>query len=134
LFEKIFLPSAVVDELSHPSAPIAVRDWIQHPPGWLDVLQAPDIHDPALGALDKGERSAITLGLSLKAALILIDERKGAAVALSKGFEIVGTLGVLDLAAERGAVDLADCLDRLKRTNFRYRPELLDAVLKKHTR
>jgi predicted nucleic acid-binding protein len=134
LFEKIFLPSAVVDELSHPSAPISVRDWIQNLPGWLDMLQAPDIDDPALGALDKGEKSAITLSLSLKAELILIDERKGAAVALSKGFEVVGTLGILDLATERGLVDLADSLDRLKRTNFRYRPELLDALLKKHTR
>jgi predicted nucleic acid-binding protein len=32
LFERIFLPSAVVDELSHPSAPIAVRDWMQQAP------------------------------------------------------------------------------------------------------
>jgi predicted nucleic acid-binding protein len=73
-------------------------------------FQTVDTDDPPLGALDKGERSVITLGLSLKAALILIDERKGAAIALSKGFEVVGTLGVLDLAAVRGVVDLADPL------------------------
>jgi predicted nucleic acid-binding protein len=132
LFEKIFLPSVVADELRHPSAPAAVRDWMKQPPDWLEVLPVKDIDDPALWALDDGERSAIALGLSLKADLILIDERKGAAVALRKGFEITGTLGVLDLAAERGLVDLAAALARLRDTNFRCRPELFDALLKKH--
>jgi predicted nucleic acid-binding protein len=74
-----------------------------------------------LMALDPGERSAITLGLSLKADLILIDDRKGASIALNKGFEITGTLGVLDLVARRHLINLRDALDRLKRTNFRYR-------------
>jgi hypothetical protein len=31
-----------------------------------------------------------------------------------------------------GQVDLADALDRLKGTNFRYRQELFDVLLKKH--
>jgi predicted nucleic acid-binding protein len=91
-----------------------------------------DVDDPSLEALDRGERSAIALGLSLNADLILIDDRKGATVALNKGFEVTGTLGVLDLAADRGLVDLVDVLDRLKRTNFRYRQGLFDALLKKH--
>lgn len=96
------------------------------------MLPAADIDDPALDELDGGERSAIALGLSLKADLILIDDRKGAAVARNKGFEVTGTLGVLDLAAERGLVDLVNALDRLKGTNFRYKQELFDVLLKKH--
>lgn len=88
LFEKIFLPSVVADELRHPSAPAAVRDWIDQPPGWLEVLPANDIDDPALSALDDGEKSAIALGLSLKADLILIDERRGAAAALLKASKL----------------------------------------------
>ena len=51
---------------------------------------------------------------------------------LNKGFEVTGTLGVLDLAAERVLVGLVDAFDRLKLTNFRYRQGLLDALLKKH--
>jgi predicted nucleic acid-binding protein len=132
LFEKIFLPSVVADELRHPSAPPAVRDWMRQPPGWLEVMPVADIDDPALDALDRGERSAIALGLSLGADLILIDDRKGAAAALNKGFEVTGTLGVLDLAAERGLLDLVDAFYRLKRTNFRYRQGLFDVLLKKH--
>src|ERR1035437_829975 len=132
LFERIFLPSVLADELLHPSAPPTVRDWMRQPPGWLEVMPVADIDDPALDALDRGERSAIALGLSLKADLILVADRKGAAVALNKGFEVTGTLGVLDLAAERGLVDLVDAFDRLKRTNFRYRQGLFDVLLKKH--
>jgi hypothetical protein len=50
-------------------------------------------------------------------------------VALGKGFEVAGTLGVLALAARWGLVDLADSFARLKRTNFRYRQGIMDALL-----
>jgi predicted nucleic acid-binding protein len=50
-------------------------------------------------------------------------------VARSKGLAVTGTLGVLSLAARRGLVDLADSFARLKRTNFRYRQEIMDALL-----
>jgi predicted nucleic acid-binding protein len=132
LFEEIKLPSIVAEELRHPSAPAAVRAWIEDLPEWVKVLTAPESDDPILGKLDPGERAAIALGLSLKADLTLIDERKGTAAALTKGFEVTGTLGVLDLAATRGLVNLRDALDRLTRTNFRYRPELIAALLTKH--
>jgi hypothetical protein len=88
-----------------------------------------DVGDPILNSPDPGERAAIALGLSLKADLILVDDRKGASVALNKGFEITGTLGVLDQAARRHLINLRDALDRLKRTNFRYRQEILDELL-----
>jgi predicted nucleic acid-binding protein len=84
LFEEIFLSSVVADELHDPSAPPAVRVWMRQPPAWLQVIPVVDVDDPALEALDHGERSAIALGLSLGADLILIDERKGAAAAVNK--------------------------------------------------
>jgi len=129
LFEKVSIPIEVAEELRHPSAPSAVQSWINEPPAWLNVQEVSEIDDPELKALDPGERSAITLGISLKADLILIDERKGNAVALSKGFETTGTLGILDLAAKRRLINLRDVVDRLKRTNFRYRPEIIEAML-----
>jgi predicted nucleic acid-binding protein len=67
--------------------------------------------------------------LSLHADLILIDERKGTSVALTKGFAVTGTLGILRLAAQGGLIDLADTLAKLKRTNFRYRQEMIDDLL-----
>jgi predicted nucleic acid-binding protein len=131
LFEEI-IPVVVADELRHPSAPAAVQAWINHPPDWLKVSLVTDIDDPVLDVLDPGERSAIALGLFLKADLILIDDRKGASVARTKGFEITGTLGVLDLAAGRRLINLRDALNRLKRTNFRYRQKIMDELLNQH--
>jgi predicted nucleic acid-binding protein len=133
LFGRVLIPVAVYDELRHPSAPSPVHAWVNSLPGWLEVLPVAASDDPAFRSLDEGERSALTLGMTLGADLILIDDRRGAAVALQKGFQITGTLGVLTRSAQRGLLDLADALARLKRTNFHYRQELFDDVLKKYT-
>jgi predicted nucleic acid-binding protein len=122
----------VFNELRHPSAPAAVQSWISSIPKWLEVSEVRESDDPTLGALDEGEKSAITLGLSRSADLILIDDRKGAAAARGKGFEVTGTLGILDLAARLGMVDMADALTRLRTTNFRRRDELFDALLRQN--
>jgi len=132
LFRKVAIPSAVAGELRHPSAPMAVQAWMNHPPDWVSVSSAPELADPLLATIDDGERAAISLGLSLHANLILIDDRRGAAVARSLGFEVTGTLGVLDLAAERRLINLQDALECLTHTNFRCRPALISALLKKH--
>ena len=129
LFGKIFVPDAVHKELCHPSAPALVREWVARLPDWVEVVSVETVDDAAFLPLGAGERAAITLALSMHADLILIDERKGTHVALNKGFEVAGTLGVLALAARRGLVDLADSFARLKRTNFRYRQGIMDVLL-----
>jgi len=83
-------------------------------------------------ALDKGERAALALGLSIHADLILMDDRKGVAVAMRMGFEVTGTLGILTRAAQRGLVDLTSAIAELKRTNFHCRQEMLDDLLKRY--
>src|SRR5208283_3662398 len=132
LFDRICIPSLVCDELRHPSAPALVRAWVSASPSWLEVTPVPPSDDPAFRRLDDGEKSALTLGMSLGADLILIDDRKGAAVALQKGFQITGTLGLLTRSAQRGLVNLADALEQLKRTSFYCRQELFDDILKKY--
>jgi hypothetical protein len=72
--------------------------------------------------LDEGEKAALILAASLGADLLLLDDREGVRVAREKGFRVIGTLRVLHLAATRGVLDLAECFEQLKRTNFRYRP------------
>jgi predicted nucleic acid-binding protein len=98
LFGRIFVPDAVHKELCHSAAPAPVRDWVARLPAWVEVVSVEALDDTALLPLGAGERAAITLALSLHADLILIDERKGTHVALNKGFEVAGTLGVLALA------------------------------------
>src|SRR5262249_52816608 len=108
LFEKIFIPGPVYEELSNPSTPASVRAWAKVLPDWIEVLPAAASDDSALATLDAGEKAALVLGHSLGAALILIDDRKGVAVAVKKGFQVAGTLGLLGRAAQRGLVDLPE--------------------------
>jgi predicted nucleic acid-binding protein len=96
---------------------------------WLEVAPVDAIDDAALEPFGGRRTGGDHACAALRADLILIDERKGTSVALSKGFDVTGTLGVLRLAARRGLVDLASAFTRLKRTNFRYRQEILDALL-----
>src|SRR5205814_1348183 len=135
LFNTIFVPAAMYRELGHPGAPLPVRAWIANIPDWLQVRPNPDYksNDPAEMALDEGARSAIALAAVVNADLILIDDRAGAAVAYRRGFTVTGTLGVLDLGARRGLIDLARAFERLRATNFRCRPEIMDALLAQHS-
>jgi predicted nucleic acid-binding protein len=134
LFERVSIPADVANELRDPSAPASVRAWMEAAPAWLDMREVAPTDDAHLMGLDPGERSAIALGLALKADLILIDERRGARAALHKGLETTGTLGLPDLAARNGLIDLADAIERLKSTNFRYRQEIIDALLASQNR
>jgi hypothetical protein len=107
----------VRDELANAEAPQAVCDWIARAPGWLDVRPAhPGADDVAVAKLDEGERAAIALALAVKAELVLMDDREGVGIARVRGLAVTGTLGVLDLAARRGLIDLAAALERLEAT------------------
>ena len=123
LFETIFVPRAVYGGLAHADTPAAVRAWAAQVPNWLEIRPDPNrnTNDAAEAALDEGGRAAIALAVAIRAELILMDDR--AAVAYRQGLTVTGTLGVLDLAARRGLLDLAVAIGRLKATNFRCRPE-----------
>jgi len=84
--------------------------------------------------LDRGERAVIALAHAVSADLVLMDDRDGVTVARREGFAATGTLGVLDLAARRGLVDLAAAFERPKETSFYYRQGLLDALLAQHSK
>ena len=85
--------------------------------------------DPRWQSLDPGERAALALASSVKASLLPIDERAGAAVAQSIGLHTTGTLGVLDEAACRKLISLPDAIDRLKLTSFRYPAAIVERLL-----
>ena len=61
----------------------------------------------------------------MRADLLLIDERAGFRVAQGRGLRATGTLGVLDLAAERGLIDFAEAIRQLEPTGFRRRRRFL---------
>ena len=129
LFGTVFIPSVVYGELQHPAAPLPVRSTLKTPPAWLRVMPTATSADPALQALDEGEKAALILGLELHADLILVDERKGAAVAREKGFEITGALGILVIASRRELIDLEEAFALLRGTNFHFSEALLNELI-----
>lgn len=133
LFGRVLLPPIVQAELAHPDAPVSVQAWIGDPPDWLEVREAP-LAEILPGALDAGEKAAISLALAVHADLVLIDDREGAAVARTLGLQVTGTLGTLDAAADQGLLDLNVALELLRRTNFRWPERIIAQLLEKNQR
>ena len=89
LFEKVFVPRVVHDELRHDEAPESVRRWIAQPPSWLEVVSSADREDidAELLNIDDGEHAAILLAMRIGAKLLLMDDRDGVHLARSRGPE-----------------------------------------------
>ncbi len=105
LFGRVLIPEIVAVELSRPSTPPAVRNWLATSPDWLERHPTPPetgTFPPRLGA---GERAAIGLAQAVSATLLLIDDRAGIVAARVQGLEATGTLGVLVRGAQLGLID-----------------------------
>lgn len=88
------------------------------PPPWLTIKASTGKLDNELFDIDPGEREAILLAEELAADGILIDDRAGRELAERRGLTVIGTLGILEIAAEDGLLDFADVLERLKNAGF----------------
>ena len=131
LYGRVLIPQAVHAELQKPKTLEVVRAWMQAALPWIDVIPASQIPSESLvtSILDAGERAAIDVALGLKADLLLMDERAGIEEARRLGLSATGTLGILARGAERGFINLAIALEKLRQTNFRIRPEILQQLL-----
>jgi uncharacterized protein len=111
LYVEIVIPPAVEIELS--------RNDIVTDPSWVQVLPAQDQEEVAQlrRNLDPGEAEAIVLAGELGGQLLLIDEKMGRQIAISRGLEVTGLLGVLAEAKSRGLItECKPVLDELIHT------------------
>jgi predicted nucleic acid-binding protein len=129
LFGRVVVPPAVMAELQHAGTPAIVRAWAASPPPWLEI-RPPASTEPLL-ALGTGEAHAIRLAHELRADAVLIDERRAATIARQAGLFVTGTLGVLEIAAERDLVDIVQAVVALKQTTFRVSDRVLDELLQR---
>lgn len=133
LFGQIVVPPAVAEELSRPQTPEIVRSWMAQAPSWLQI-QLPKTIDPSLDPIDAGEREAISLALELGADLLLADDKRARREAAARGLRILGTLGVLQRAGDRGILDLPKAIARLRETDFIIADRLLDDALRRYAK
>ena len=98
LFAELIIPPAVEQELSGKG--------ITLDPLWVTVVTAQDRNQVAAlhDHLDPGEAEAIVVAAELRAALLLIDERRGRRIAMDRGLKITGLLGVLARAKTLGLI------------------------------
>lgn len=127
IYDRVIIPNSVLAELVHPHAPVAVRKWFTALPAWIEVREASFILLSA--ALDPGEVDAISLAKEIQADVVLLDDRDARREAVRHGLVIAGTIGVLERAAERHLLKLADIFPKLLATNFRVDRELITKAL-----
>ena len=132
LFGRVLIPEMVAAELNRPATPARVRQWLVQNPNWLERQPGSPTQGSPSRTRDAGERAAIELAQTVGATLLLIDDRAGDDAAQARGLKTIGTLGILVQAAQLGLVELEGAFAKLRKTNFRYRPELLDALLAQH--
>lgn len=103
-------------------------------PDWIAVQDITDKkqYSKLLEGLGKGEASSITLALEFQDCLLIIDEKKGRNIAKDLDIEIIGSLGVLVKAKEKGVIkSVKNILNIIEETNFRISEKIRKKVLEK---
>jgi predicted nucleic acid-binding protein len=134
LFEKVFVPVAVHDELTDARTPEIVRRCMASLPSWFEVCTVDETLPVVFPVtLPSAERQAILLAEAIQADVLLIDEQIGRTIALSRNVSLSGTLGVLERADTMGFVsDFLQVLRRLKASGFFIAEALEQQLLERH--
>jgi predicted nucleic acid-binding protein len=103
LFKDVIVPKNVYNEINEQGKPETgnITAWAEakvQQAGNQQMLQALSL------SLDAGESEAIALYWEKSSDFLLIDEKKGRKMASQSGIKIIGTLGVLLLAKQRGLI------------------------------
>ncbi len=129
VYGKIIIPKAVYDELCEIETQKQIIDSLK----WIEIESASDIGliKKLEFDLDAGESEAIALAIEFKADFLVIDELMGRKIAESLGIKIVGLLGTLLKAKEKGFVTtISPILESLStKAGFHINPQLKKYVL-----
>ena len=134
LFQKIIIPKAVYQEVvqegkSRPGA-VEVKKAVNK---WIEVKEVKNSDEVKTlrALLDYGEAEVIVLAQEIKADLLILDNREPRLFAKHLGFQLIGTIGVLILAYEKGF--LKNPLERifeLREKGFYISDRLLREIVK----
>lgn len=132
IYSQIFIPLAVYNEIlalgksGKDMSYFKSREWIIVE---KDFTKNISLLPPK--NIDPGEAEAIDLAIYIKADRLLIDERKGSALAKELGIITIGLLGILKIAKENHLIlSVKKLLDQLIENNFWVSNELYHIVLK----
>jgi hypothetical protein len=133
LYGVVAVPPQVLEELQieaeRPGSAAFRAAWNE---GWLVKIELrAEVERGSLpSTLDDGEAAAILLAEQERPAPLLMDERRGRAVARGKELSVLGTGGLLLAAKKQGAIEsVRSALDSLLDAGYRMAPSLRDRVL-----
>lgn len=111
---KLLYDTIVITDLVQSEIHAELPDWIKISTAYdskqLQILEL---------ELDKGEASAIALALKNPESRIILDESKGRAVAKRLGLQVIGTLGIIIKAKDKGLIDSGKrILEKLEEHGF----------------
>lgn len=122
MFAKVITTQTVADEFGMPL------------PEWITVQNPQDKTNQFIleASLDKGEASAIALGMEQEDCLLIIDELKGRKLAKRLGLNFTGTLGVIAEAKLSGHIpSVLPLIRKIRQTDFRLTEPLEKLILKR---
>ncbi len=135
-YEQIIIPQAVWNELIDTRAENKEFFTQLRQKGFLQIQKVP--FSPTLILLkreiDEGEAEAIQLALTLKADILLVDEKEARALARTHNLTMTGVLGILMRATrEKKITSLKEEIQKLEQVGFRIHPELKQKILQQHS-
>lgn len=126
LYDRVWAPRIVLDEY-RAKAPPTEPDLTQAL--WLTIVDDVII-DPTLPLLDGGEAAALSLAQTIRARLILLDERKARRIAARRGLQVAGTLAVLLRAKQQGRIAaIRPYILQMQSQGRRFHPNLITHLL-----
>jgi len=132
LFGQVIVPKKVFDEVVIQGADMPGAEEVRRA-AWIVVKACSNqsLVQSLQQQIDPGEAEAIALALEIRADLLLIDERIGRALAKDFHLPIMGLLGVLKIAKNKGLVSqIKPVLDELiHKAGFRIASELYLQIL-----
>jgi len=129
LFDKICIPQSVFNELAVPNKP-KTDEIIELAKSRIVSAKNSAVITALSQNLDLGESEAMSLYLETNADFLLIDDKKGRTIATRNGIRIIGTMGVLLWAKQKGfLIKIKPVLDLIMQTDYRISNNLYLQIL-----
>jgi len=130
LFEEIFIPNAVWEELTRDKTTEYYKIIIDF---FEDKVKAVSGFNELTFIMGYGESESVILYKELNADYLLIDDKKARNIAENFGINCIGTIGVLSIAKDKGMIgELRPLFEQFLKNKRYYSLDLLNAILKKH--